>query len=559
MSGGPFGIALSGLQSFQRAINTTSHNIVNASTEGYSRQRVDLTERNPNFTGTGFVGNGVDVVTVRRYYDGFLSQQMRSSSTAFTEIDQYYSMAAQIDNILADSTTSMAPALRRFFNAVHSVANDPTSIPARQSMLAEGQSLTDRFKALNGRFDELRTQINTGLDGAVSEVNTLAESIADINRTIVVELGRSGGRQVPNDLLDQRNLLLVKLSEKVNVNAIEQSDGSLTVLIGSGQSLVQGTRLNKLNMQVSSIDPTRKDIVSNDKTVITSNLSGGEIGGLLKFQDEVLGPAQKQLGRLAAGLALEFNAQHRIGYDLNGNIGLDFFNPPPISVLKSAGNDGAISVGYDTATAPAALQASDYQLDYNGVYTLTRLSDKTQWTDPTGNFTQDGITVSVNVAPRSGSHFIIKPVQEGAQRFSVAIADPRAVAAAGDIKRDALGNPELDLRGKPIPLVGDNRNALKLAGLDTKKFMLSGSADLQDVYAQIVTNVGTLTHNAEMNRTAQQGLLEQAKASYERVSGVNLDEEAANLLAYQQAYQASAQVVSTVNTLFDTLLGVLRS
>ncbi len=560
MSGQLFGVALSGLQSTQRAINATSHNIANVNTEGYSRQRAELTERNPKFTGAGFLGNGVHVTTVRRQYDDFLSQQVRSSSTAFVEADRYHSMATQVDSILADPATGVAAALRTFFNAAHGVADDPTSIPARQTLLAEGESLADRFNAMNGHFDELRTNAAKGLDEAVDEVNALANSIADMNQKIVFELGRSGGRQPPNDLLDQRDQLLVKLSEKINVNAIKQDDGSLSVSVGNGQSLVSGAQANRLNTQPSAIDPSHKDVAVSGSIVITNDISGGEMGGLLKFQEEVLDPAQKQFGRLATGLALEFNRQHEAGYDLSGHTGIDFFNPPVIGVLKSASNPGIVSVTYDPATAPAALQPSDYQLDYDGsIYTLTRLSDRSQWANPTGTFSQDGFTLSVNTAPPAGGRFIIQSVQNSAYRLSVTVTDPERVAAAGDIKRDAANNPVLDSGGNPIPLIGDNRNALKLAGLGEKKALLGGSANMHDVYGQIVTNVGTLTRSAEINRTAQQGLLERAKTSREEVSGVNLDEEAANLLNYQQAYQASAQVIAVANSLFDTLLGAFRS
>lgn len=560
MAGGILGIATSGLQAFQRAMNTTGHNIANVNTEGYSRQRVDLTESPPQFTGAGYVGTGVKTAGIERVYNNFLETQLRSSTSSHGEIASYQKLAVQVDNLLADPAVGLSPVLRSFFNAVHEVADDPTAIPARQVLLSEANTLSDRFATLNGQLDQLRAQANKNLANSVQEINNLATSIAKLNGKIASAPGNSTGI-APNDLLDQRDLLVKKLAEKVDLSVVKQDNGAINVFIGKGQAMVMGAQAATLNVQPSELDPARLDIIMqapNTNTVITESISGGELGGTLRFRDEMLDPSQNALGRIATGLADAFNQVHEAGYDLKGASGLRFFDFPPaaseITVLGAFGNGGAITASYDDVNQ---LQASDYHLDYDGSqYTLIRLSDHTK-TDlgglgfPTSSVTVDGITLNQSIALATGDRFLIRPTSDAAGKLKVAIGDPSQIAAAGTVGTDPVS-------GAPVPLVGDNTNALALTQLESSKVLMSGSATLQDAYGQMISHVGTLTHAAEVNRTAQEGLLNQAVAAREAVSGVNLDEEAANLLKFQQAYQAAAQVVAVANSLFDTLIGAVR-
>jgi flagellar hook-associated protein 1 FlgK len=414
----------------------------------------------------------------------------------------------------------------------------------------------------------MRSQANNDLEGAVTDINTLAECIAELNSRIVFEFGRSGGEHEPNDLLDQRDQLLAQLAEQVNVQTIGMADGSLNVFIGSGQSLVQGSTASRLELRDGDPDPEQKEIAlvtDTATTFITNLLDGGVVGGVRDFLDQVLDPAQDELGRVALGLALEFNAQHNLGFDLQGNTGIDFFtsalgtNPPYASILASSTSTGSVTVAYDLTTpgnlAPAELQASDYRLDYlqsTGTFTLTRLSDNViLGSNLTGTFDVDGLNIAVPSVPTTDSEFLIRPVRDAASRIGVALGDPEQIAAASGLGTDPV-------TGLPIPLVGDNGNALLLAALESKKSMLGGNASLEDAYGQLVSNVGSRTHSAEISRDAQKVLYDRAVAGREELSGVNLDEEAANLLNYQKAYQASAQVIATTNALIDILIDAVR-
>ena len=390
-------------------------------------------------------------------------------------------------------------------------------------------------------------------------------------------------------------MLINQLSELVDVSVLEMQNGTVTVAIGQGQSLVLQGTTTKLTTQQDALDPSRLEIAittPSGNQIITDALTGGKLVGTLQFRDQILDPTLQKLGMVAAGLAMEFNAIHENGYDLNGNKGLSFFDfgPQEISVAKTLTTNGVITAQFqDVNVDPAAtsnLDYSDYQLDYNGTdYTLTRLADNTSFnlqpTDVNGTplippvvapfqlrpvsatDALPGININVTTALTSGDQFFIRPTFEAAKLINTAILDVKQIAAATNVEVDPVtGQPVLDGLGNPViingPLPGDNRNALALAALENKQIMQGGVATIQDSYGQVVSSVGTLTHAAKVNSTAQEVLLTNVKETMQSISGVNLDEEAANLIKFQQAYQAAAQIIAVSSTLFDTLIASVR-
>jgi flagellar hook-associated protein 1 FlgK len=566
MAEGILGSALSGLLAFQRSLEVTSNNISNVNTEGYSRQRVELATRPEQFFGGSYLGKGVDATNITRSYDEFITRQLRSSTSAFAEVDQFYTLSTQVDNIVASEGTSVAPALKSFFNAVHEVANDPSAIPARQVMLSEADSLSQTFNTLNSRFSEFRDQLNDSISNMSDDLTRYAAQIADLNVKIMDDIGRSSGKSLPNGLMDQRDLLLNKISEINDVTVINQADGSASVFIGKGQPLVIGTYSTKISVVSSSDDPSHLEL-SMDGSTITNQLSGGKLYGSLRFRDEVLDPAQQQLGLMATGLSLAFNDKHDDGYDLQGAAGGAFFSAPSIAVAAKPGSIGSVTATFqNTAVGVSKLVASDFRLDVTATgYTLTQLSNNTSTavvatlpTTPAGVLTNTLFGFDLDLSDSAlavNDSFLIRPVFQGATNIDVAITDPEKIAAAKSVGIDAI-------TGLPIPGgPGDNRNALELAQLETQNLMLSNSsatatATFADTYGQIVAKVGTSTHGAMVSRSAQDVLLKQVTGTQQDVSGVNLDEEAANLIKFQNAYQASAQAIAVANRLFDSLMGV---
>lgn len=622
---------------FQRALATTGHNISNVNTAGYSRQRVELVARTPLYAANGYVGTGVQVDTVRRMYDEFLTLQLRSGTGSHSQLEAYHGYASQVDNLLADAQTGLATSLDAFFNAMHGVANDPSSIPSRQVLLAEAGGLADRFHYLDRRLADVDSGVSTQIKTEIAQVNDLAAAIAAVNREIVFAPGQ-GSDLPPNDLLDQRDRLIAELASHVAVTTVAQDDGALNVFIGNGQTLVVGVTSSTLSTPANEYLATRSEVgyPSGAGAVnISSQISGGTLGGLLAFRTAVLDPARNVLGRVAIGLTATFNTQHALGQDLNGALGGNFFGAIDASSPKaraSTNNTGTAVIGVSVSNA-SNLTDSDYRLGYaGGVYTVTRLSDSaTVYSGAVfpGTIAAEGLTLSLTSgAMAAGDRFLIQPTQLAAQDFAAAIADPRKIAAATPIRTGAslsntgaavvsagsvsnAANPNLQQTvtitftsastynvngtgtGNPVGVaytsgadisyngwtmqitgtpatgdvftvaanssgVGDNRNALALADLKTELTMGGGTATFGDVYGELVADVGSKTHSAEVNRNAQKTLLDQTTAAREAVSGVNLDEEAAALVHFQQAYQAAAQTIAIANSTFETLLAALR-
>ena len=645
------GIGSSGLQAFQRSLNTIGHNIANVNTDGYSRQTVDLATRIPQVNGYGFAGTGVQTTSITRSYDAFVEISVRSSTSSAAEFETFHALATQLDNVVADPDAGMSTSIQSFFDAFQDVADMPSSTAAREVLLNEGQHLAEQFNELASWMDSVRGQVNSDVRNSVNEINRLSDSIATLNESIVFEQGRSGGQPV-NDLLDQRDTLVRDLSELVSVTTLQQDDGSLNVMTGTGQVLVVGNKASTLDVYVEAGDPNQLGIaiVGNGgvQVPITEQLSGGRLGGLLSFRDRMLDPASNSLGLTAIGLSNFINEQQIQGMDLDGALGADFFNMSQPQVLTLAGTPGIVSVAFDDISQ---LNNNEYTLRFNSsVWQLTQ-NDTDQMLmagTGTGSFFVEGLRFDIAPGAANGDAYLIRPTRNGAIDMQMALVNNRQIAAAaplrsltaiantgtGEISAGAVtdidnsvfqstagqlsppvlvrftnstsydvydnSNPaapvlleagiaydpatggevfptpagldhgySVRLTGAPSAGdefsteyntggVGDNRNALLLSAIATDKLMANGTASITDSYNALVADVGTGTKQAELNSLAQNRVLDQATSRRESISGVNLDEEAANLLRYQQAYQAAAQVITVANSLFDTLLNAVR-
>jgi flagellar hook-associated protein 1 FlgK len=641
MASGILNVGVSGLNAAQAGVLTTSHNIANASTEGFSRQRIVQSTNTPMFTGAGFLGQGTNVSTVERIYNKFLTSQVLSAQTGAAEMDSYLAEIQQIDNLLADPNAGLSPALSDFFKGVQEVAANPSSIPARQAMLSASQALVGRFQSIDQRLREIRDGVNSQITSEVSLINSYAQQIADVNQRIIVAQA-AGPTQPANDLLDQRDQLIADLNKEIRVTTLLQSDGTYSVFIGNGQPLVVGTLNYTMQAVPAPDDPERTIVALTSPTGSTVNipesmLSGGKLGGLIAFRSESLDPVQNGLGRIALTLAQNFNDQHRLGQDLTGALGGAYFDMSLMgpTVRASSANTGTGTATTTIVTANiGSLTTSDYRLVYNGGanYTLTRLSDNAVLVNAAPlPASIDGLAITIGGVPVAGDSFLIEPTRNGAGNMAMAVVDPRNIAAAAPIRTAAAltnsgtatvspgtvnappppnanltqtvtitfdnppstfdvngtgtGNPtnvvyasggNITYNGWTIQITGtpaagdtftvainsngvaDNRNAMLLGALQTATPMVGGTASYQSAYSQIVSQVGNKTRQVEVTGKAQQNLADQAQNAVEQTSGVNLDEEAANLLRYQQAYQASAKMIDIAGRLFDEILALGR-
>lgn len=719
-----FGIGISGLNAAQVGLTTAGHNISNANTPGFHRQQAVQMTNIPMFTGAGFIGQGVQVDTVKRIYNQFLDLQVSEAQTKVSRFESYSAQVKQIDNLLADVNSGFSPALQDFFSAVNDVAATPASVPSRQSMLSGAEAMITRIQGLSERMTEMRDSVNSQVRSSVELINSYAKQIADLNERIAYATSSSPSKQPPNDLLDQREQLVFDLNKEIKASIIRQDDGSYNVFIGSGQPLVIGMQHMSLAAVASNFDPERLEVGlvagSSSVTLGAGILQGGNLSGLLAYRSETLDMAQNALGRVAMGLAQTFNDQHRLGQDLNGALGGDFFNVPVPKVISKQGNPAGLTASV-TVNDVGKLTVEDYNLQWSGAaWVLNKVSTGAAVTmsgsgtaaDP---FVADGLSIVVAGVPAAGNGFQIQPTRNGARDLSLAFSDTSKIAAAAPIRASAAlstntgsgkisagvvnsfnnkvtitlngaGNaysvvdnvtgatlasnvayaspatvayngwqatltgaganstfvvenlntsktagagtvsitspmaPNAQLRlpdpnltdsvqivfdnppttfqvigatsgspvagltytaGNPISFngwtvnitgspaagdtftvgpntngVADNRNALLLAGLQTKNTLANGTATFQGTYSQMVSMVGNKANEVEVNGKAQQNLLAQATQAQQSMSGVNLDEEAANLVRYQQAYQASGKMIQIASTLFDTLISL---
>jgi flagellar hook-associated protein 1 FlgK len=633
-------IGSSALLNIQHAMSTTGHNIANVNTEGYSRQSVNVIANDYQGMGFGFLGQGSRIQSITRSTNEFLTAQIQQFSSSQSHYETGLTYLARLDDIMSNTSNNLNTALQNFFNSVQEVAANPSGVPERQLLISDAQNLVNRQQSMNRMFTDLNKEVNSEIRSIVSEVNGLADSISLLNREIVS--ARSGNNNAPpNDLLDKRDLLIKQLSAKVSVTAVDQSDGSLNIFVGRGQALVVGAQVTHLQAQNNPYDSSRTEIgVAGNPLAsnISAHLTGGELQGLLDFRNNSLAPAQQQTGLITIALTDAFNAQHRRGMDLNGEMGGNFFTPVTPLVAGHINNAGSAAPAV-TITNPGALTPNEYRLGYDGTtWSLTRLSDNVAVTGA-GPLVMDGMSVSVTTGtPTAGDTFLLNPGRDASNNFALTLRDARKIAAAGAISLNttpanlgsgaiqnvqvtnaavmplpiplnisfdpnALGagvpgllinggangtlayNPATESGGKDFVLAGlgvgfrmtgvpqngdsfrlgnnsgargDNGNALSL-GLLQQQNLVDGSRNtFQQYYSTLVADVGVDTRQMNANLQVENSLLEQAVSYRDGISGVNLDEEASEMLRLQQAYQASAQIVKVADELFQILVDSVR-
>ncbi len=630
-----FTSALSGMNAAQLGIATTEHNIANANTPGFTRQQILVSSRPGQQFGTGFIGQGVEVKDIRRIYDQFLNTQVLQEQNQASYLTAYHSAITQIDNLVADPTAGASPAMQSFFDALNGVANSPESMPARQTLLGNAQFAVNRFQAIDQRLTDIANGLTGQITNSVNTINSYAQQIAVLNGNIKRATANGLGQQ-PNDLIDQRDQLISQLNQEIKTTVLRQPDGTTSVFVGSGQSLVLDEQTMRLQVVQSASDPSKVDIayLNNGRTITMqqNSLQGGNIGAYLAFRDQTLEPARNALGRVALGMAVSINQQNQLGQDFNGALGGNLFSMASPRVDKNANNNPTSGVPSVTIADMAGLTASDYQLKFNGgtSYTLMRLSDSVTTSFASLPQTVDGMTITAPAPVAIGDSFLIRPTANGARDIALTTNDPAKIAAAAPIRGAAaltntgtatissgtvnappptdvnlqqpvtitftsattftvagVGVPGSPLAGVPYTsgadiiyngwtvqitgtpvagdvfnissntnATGDNRNALLMAGLQAQNLMANGTVSFQGAYGQLVGEIGAKTSEMAVTSLAQTNMVAQTVATQQAVSGVNLDEEAANLIRYQKAYQAAAKAMQISQTMFDAIISI---
>ncbi|UZE97690.1 flagellar hook-associated protein FlgK [Alkalimarinus alittae] len=454
-------IGLTGLKSHQSALATTGNNVTNTNTPGYSRQEVIFESNESQLTGAGYVGSGVSVSNIRRLNEEFINTQLRSDTTVNSEQGVLLSLSSQVDNLLASENTGLSSSMSNFFKALQGGAADPSSVPERQLLLSQSESLVGRFNQLYSRLNLQAQGIEQQLSASISEVNSLSSGIARLNGAITVATGAGQGSE-PNELMDERDELLRQLSEKVTVSVIPQGDNQVNVFIGKGQPLVVGNNFNQLGTVQSNSNPTQNDIVymsANGTQNITSDITGGAIGGALEFRDTILKESTGNMGLIAIVLADTINQQHKLGMDLENNLGDSFFtdiNDPALMHSRVIGHQDNLppmdrSIGVEILDT-SKLTTANYQLQFSGPTAMDYrvVNDESGKTVAQGTLPGflpasidiDGISINLEAGTfQVGDRFTIQPTRYGARDISMNVDRLENIAFASPIRTDAsLGN-----------------------------------------------------------------------------------------------------------------------
>ena len=631
-------------------LQTTGHNIANANVSGYSRQQTDLTTSKGQFTGAGFFGRGVDVTTVKRAHDAFLTGEAASAKALSAMDAARLQQLKQIETIFRPGESGLGNATSELMSALSDLSSQPADLATRRVALARAGDMAARFAEAGGALDVAQATVTATLGSTVIEVNGLAASIAVANQQIAALRGLG---QPANDLLDERDRLISRLSTHIKVSTLQAEDGSVAVFVGGGQRLVLGNESVPLRVLQDPLDPSRSAVGLVEggvrRALDEKGLGGGTIAGLLRFQNNDLVDARNYVGRLAVAVGAAVNDQQQRGLSLQpplGQIqGSALFSLGPTQALPNAANArdaannliGSVAL---TVVDPAALQASDYDLSESASsptgWRLTRLTDGTT-TDVASGDVVDGVRIDFGApAPQPGDRFLLQAVARAANGMTRLLDDPRDLAAAsplvattGQANTGTVGAAALQVTASPLPTPGattritftndsgayswdlldgagaaigggtgnwtagqavptapvdfngftlqlsgvprngdivniaptpasavasNNGNALSLLALRDRPIV--GGRSPTDDWAQVLSDIGVRVQSAQSTADISASVATQTESSRASITGVNLDEEAARLIQYQQGYQAAAKVLQVAQSLFDSLLQV---
>jgi flagellar hook-associated protein 1 FlgK len=447
-------IGMSGLSASHASLVTTGNNISNVDTVGYSRQQTVQGSKGSIQNGNVFIGTGTTLADVRRVYNSYLDAQLQTTTSLNGDAQAYLGQATQVDKLLSDSGTGITKTLQSFFSSLQTLSGNSNDNASRQALLTNAQGLSSRFNAMSQQLKQQGSYINDQLGSMAEQVNKLASTVAAYNKKIG-EVSSSGG--TPNELLDQRNESIRQLNELVGTQ-VTQTEGRLDIYLGSGQPLVVGDTVNKLRVTADPADPTRSTVImdrGSSSIDITGVLSGGQMGGLLRYRTEVLTPAVNNLGRIAMVVADQVNKQLGQGLDQNGNFGAALFNninsATAISQrsIANANNNPASGNLNVTIKDASKLQASDYQVTVTASgYNVRRLSDNTDMgnfafaTPPSADPVIDGFSLSLNSGSVAvGDSFKVTPTRSGAADMTTVMTDAKTLATAAPLtSTKASGN-----------------------------------------------------------------------------------------------------------------------
>jgi len=540
-----------GLQTNQTAIEITGHNIANVQTEGFSRQKVTLEVNRPRRVGLAFLGTGVRATSVTRDFDQFLFNQILEESSTLGNFDIRNTFFQRLETIINESSgVSLNNAMSEFFLAFDVLASNPTNLAARSAVLSAGGTLATVFNQLKSSLLQQRLNLDNAVAAEITTINGMLNEVAELNRSIIK---LENGNTPANNLRDQRDLLIKQLSEKIDVQLIDTNDNNTTMTLAGGTPLVVGTTVFQLSTQANSGNRGFRDVLVDDGaggTInVTTEIQGGEMRGLLDMRDVETRDLIDKLDRLAAGLMEQVNGVHQQGLGLDGSSGNLFFD-----VLTPTVTFGSQNLGIPTVTAvnasPTTVTVDKFQLQFTGPETFDVFNLTTNQTVATGLAVGGTVNIANGLAITTGG----APV--AGDTVDVSISEDAAMNMA--LSSTVLNNTDTIAAG--LSDTEDGQNALNISNLQNSLVFSSGAftpgagnATFDDFYNSLVSGLGSGSLSSQSILRQQENVMLQLNSQRESISGVSLDEKMINLIKFQQAYAASARMVTVIEEMFDVL------
>ncbi|QDL56116.1 flagellar hook-associated protein FlgK [Rhodoferax aquaticus] len=452
---GILNIGVRALQANQLALQTAGNNISNVNTVGYSRQSVIMETVEGQFTGAGYIGYGVSVVTIQRNLNEFLTRQSTLAGSVKAADVTRSEYLKQLEGLFEGGSGGLGASVNEMLNAFADVASAPTDLTARTVALTRVDEAAARMRSSSLKIDDLQQGLAQALTQKVATINTLAQSVAEVNHEIIKI---NGNGQSPNDLLDRRDQLVREINQYVQTTGIASQDGGLNLFIGGSQALVLGVQSTPIAIVADEFGDITKSKIAISRngqsfTLDENTLGGGEISGLLRFQNTDLTEGRNLLGRMTLAVSTAMNDQHKLGLDLNGAAGGNLFTPATFGTSNI--RIPAAPATLNTGTGALALAiadvskfvASDYMLQFTSGTTgsITRRSDgKVSTFDfgTTNPVTIDGLNISIpSGTPANGDRYLLKPFSTSAGTITSAFSTPAALAVASPVSgRMGTGN-----------------------------------------------------------------------------------------------------------------------
>lgn len=601
------------------AISTAGHNISNANTEGYSRQRVQLKEFDPLYRPdlerperAGMIGQGIDVQSITRIRDEMLDQRITAQQNQESYWDtrsKYYTMIEQIYN--EPDEVSVRSNMDKFWESWQELSVNPESQAARQAVVTRGESLSDSIKSKWENLMGVGSLINSDIDSTVKQINSYANQIAAVNSEIVRSRGVGDN---PNDLLDRRDLLVDKLSKLANITTDRRDPDEFMVHL-DGKVLVQGGVARNFDL-VSLTDNNGYEKLVWADTREDASVSGGTLGALIELRDVDVRNEIQSLNTMTMNFSDLVNDVHRNAYGANNVTGLDFFTQHSF-VENVNGNfdrngDGVLDHSYIFRFSGTTTLNPQEQIGFEGMMTFSGPSGNVQvpyhptdtvetvinrindsngevkaYLDRNNNLVLKGTTAQDVENP----DFVIRHVEDSGfflTGYSGILAASGADGAYDFARADAVDSlagaqfavsPVLNPAGyievngvikndvKSVAAAfrddsgnvnaGDGRAAVEIASIRNTKVMIGHERTLDDYFADSVTNVGLKGEQAENNLKSHMAIMNDLRTMRDSISGVNIDEELSDIIKFQHGYNAAAKFVTIWDSLIDTVINRL--